>query len=100
MLPAAATLAVPVFVTPMSADRAVTVVVDVAALFVLFASPVAELTVAVFVMMVPPATAPEVFTTSVKTAFTAAARDGFVAVIVPVAPEAGVVNVQPAGAVI
>jgi hypothetical protein len=82
-----------------SDTAAATVVVAVAELFPALRSAVPELIVAVFVM-IEPTGAPELTcTTSVNVAGDAAIRVGFVAITVPLAPTAGAVTVQPAGAV-
>jgi hypothetical protein len=81
-------------------DGAAATVVDAEAeLLAGFGSDVDEVAEAVFVMVVPPATFASTFTTSVKVAVPPAAKVGLVAVMFPVPPTAGVVVVQPAGAV-
>src|SRR6187200_1638995 len=100
MLPPATTVAAPaVFVTARSARSAVTVVVAVTLLLPGVGSAVADATVAVLVMTVPPAVAAPTFTTSVNEALAPLASEGLVEVTVPVPPTAGVVDVHPAGAV-
>ena len=67
-------------------------------LFVAFESVVAELTVAVSEIVVPSGTAQFTVATMVNVAVSPATIDGLLQVTVPLAPTAGVVQVQPAGA--
>jgi hypothetical protein len=76
-----------------------TVAVDVEELLPAFGSVVAVLTVAVLLMVDPLGVDGPTRTTSVKFAVDPATIVAFAAVTVPVAPAAGVVAVQPAGAV-
>src|SRR5437016_6230298 len=88
-------------VAKRSANGVLTMVVRVALLFAGFASIVALVTAAVLVMVVPSDVPGFTFTTSVRTC--GAARAWSVEklqVTVPVRPEAGLTQVQPAGAVI
>src|SRR5687768_11694202 len=85
-----------VFVTERSAVPVPTVVVSVSPLFAGVGSVVAEVTLAVLVRIVPPATDAPTLTVSVKAAFPMAML-ALVHVIVPVPPTAGVTHDQPAG---
>ena len=76
---------------------AVTRVVDDAVLLDPSASAVAALAVAVLVTVDPFGVAAFTLTTSVKIALAPLASEGFVSVIVPVPPTAGVVAVQSLG---
>src|SRR2546430_356133 len=83
-----------------SANGVLTRVVSVALLFAGFASIVALVTAAVFVIVVPSDVPGFTFTTSVKTCGAARAWSVMkLQVTVPVPPEAGLTQVQPAGAV-
>jgi hypothetical protein len=84
----------PVFVTDKSAWPLPTVVIAVPLLFVGVESEVTEETVAVFVIV--PLALVLTITTSVKTELPGAS-DAAVQEMVPFAPTAGVVHVQPAG---
>ena len=75
-----------------------TVVVAVALLLAGVGSVVEELTVAVLEMTVPLAVVESTFTTMVKLALSPLPIVAFVHVTVPLAPTAGVVQVQPAAA--
>ena len=70
-----------------------------ALLFAAFGSEAAELTLAVFVIVVPTGVAALTCTTRVKVAVADTMSELFVDVTFPVAPTAGVVLIQPAGAV-
>src|SRR5512132_3085095 len=88
-----------VFVTDRSAlaGATVTVVVAVAVLFAALGSVVAAVTIAVFVMIVAFGVAASTFSTSVNESLAPAATVGFVQVMAPVPPTAGVVQAYPAG---
>ena len=86
-------------VTERSETDVATVVVAAAELFPALLSGVAELTVAVLLMLVPAGVAALTCTTSVKFDVDPATTFPLSAVTGPVAPTAGVVVVQPAGAV-
>ena len=77
---------------------AATVVIMVAELFDEFGSDVLEDTFAVKVMVLPGGVLELTLTTTVNIALAPAARLGFVQVIDPVMPTAGVVQLHPGGA--
>ena len=68
-------------------------------MFAAFGSEAAELTLAVFVIVVPTGVAALTCTTRVNVAVADTMSELFVDVTFPVAPTAGVVLIQPAGAV-
>src|SRR5881275_1191811 len=76
-----------------------TVVAAVALLLAVDDSALDVATLAVFVMIVPADVPAFTVTTRVNDAVAPAASDGFVAETVPVAPTAGALGTQPAGAV-
>lgn len=87
------------FVIERSDSEVDTVLVAVEELFALFGSVVADVAVAVLLMVVPLAAAAFTCTTRLKAADDPARTVPFVAVTVPEAPTAGVVLAHPAGAV-
>src|SRR6266550_5441157 len=87
-----------ILVTEMSALVPITMVEVVELLFSSLGSKVVVLTVAVFVKKVPGVASAGTWTTNVKTSPLVKERLGFVQSTVPLAPTAGVVQVQPAGA--
>src|SRR5688500_18489718 len=100
MLPAGSTgSGVSAIVTARSADGVATVVVVVAVSLPGVGSAVAEPTVAVSVITVPPAVPESTFTTRVNTSLAEAATLGLLQLTVPVAPTAGVVQLHPPGEV-
>src|SRR5713226_10285412 len=99
MLLPAVTLTGPVFVTARSAPGAATLVVTVALLLPGVGSGVLEVAEAVLEMTVPLGVPAVMFTTMLKVPVAPEASAALVKVIAPVPPTAGVVVVQPPGAV-
>ena len=90
-----------VFVTARSAEVATpTVVIAVAELFARLGSEVPDVILSTSTICVPFTVAIPVVTATVKFAVVKARKSGIVHVIVPVAPTAGVEQVQPTGEVI
>ena len=87
----------PELVTTKSTAR-LTIVLTVVELLGALGSLTAEVTDELAVMVVPSAVAAFTFTLTLTFATVPAAKLGFVHVMVPVAPTAGVTQVQPAGA--
>jgi hypothetical protein len=96
LLPGETGSGVSTFVVERSALSAPVVVVEVALLFPLLGSPVAEDTVALLLIVPPGAVVAATFTTSVKTELPTLAL-AVVHVTVPPEPAAGVVHDQPPG---
>ena len=99
LLPASTGSGVSLFVRAMSAE-VVMVVVAEPLLLVVFESVAFDAITAVLVMVEPFGVPLPTLTTTVKLAGAPVGKSGFVAVMVPVPPTAGVVVDQPAGAVI
>src|SRR6266436_1959637 len=98
LLPAATGEGAPELVTSKS-TAALTSVLTVVELLAALGSLVAEDADEFAVMVVPSAVAAFTFTVTLMFAAEPAVRLGFVHVTVPVAPTAGVMQVQPAGAI-
>jgi len=98
LLPAATGEGAPALATTKS-TAALTSVLTVVELLAALGSLIAEDTDEFAVMVVPSAVAVFTFTVTLMFAAEPAVRLGFVHVTVPVAPTAGVTQVQPAGAI-